>query len=96
MGILTSNSSQNVKEFLKNHQLDVFDFTHSVSKFWGKSSGLKRLIRKYKLKPDHLLYIGDEIRDLEAAKKAGIRFAAVTWGYNSSKALKACHPRLPH
>jgi phosphoglycolate phosphatase len=40
----------------------------------------------------HVIYIGDETRDIIAAQKAGIRSVAVTWGYNSHKALKAHHP----
>ena len=44
------------------------------------------------LKLSEMIYIGDETRDIQAAKKAGIRSAAVTWGYNSRKALEAQSP----
>ena len=47
---------------------------------------------KQALHPSNVLYVGDEVRDIEAAKKAGIRIAAVTWGYNSKKALEAYKP----
>lgn len=38
--------------------------------------------------------IGDEIRDIEAARKAGIAFGAVTWGYATAQALQAQAPEM--
>jgi phosphoglycolate phosphatase-like HAD superfamily hydrolase len=39
-----------------------------------------------------MIYIGDEIRDVKAAKKAAIPVAAVGWGFNSAGALEAFSP----
>jgi phosphoglycolate phosphatase-like HAD superfamily hydrolase len=91
MGILTSNSRQNVTEFLQNNELEV-DFISASSKILGKRMQLKALMRKEGLQSSNVLYIADEIRDIEAAKRADIRIAAVTWGYNSQNALKAYNP----
>ena len=38
--------------------------------------------------------IGDEVRDIEAARAAGIACAAVTWGYAAASALVAMKPEL--
>ena len=92
IGILTSNSSENVMKFLTNHDLDIFDFITTTSKIWSKNTQLKKLISKHGFNPNEVLYIGDETRDIEAAKKAGIKVAAVTWGYNTSEALKKHNP----
>ena len=92
MGILTSNSSKNVIGFLENNELDFFDFIHTTSKIWSKNHSLKTLISDHQLKLSQTIYIGDETRDIIAAQKAGIRSAAVIWGYNSRKALEAHHP----
>jgi len=92
MGILSSNSTKNIKEFLKNHDLDLFDFISSSSKLWGKNRSLKRIIKHSSLPIKKILYVGDETRDIEAARKTGIKSIAVTWGYNSAKALKASNP----
>ncbi len=92
IGILTSNSSDNVMEFLTNHDLNIFDFITTTSKIWSKNTQLKELIRKHGFKPEEVLYIGDETRDIEAAQKAGVKVAAVTWGYNTSEALEKHHP----
>lgn len=92
MGILTSNSVENVTRFLKHHRLELFDFVSTSSRIWGKTRRLKSLIRKRALTPQNVLYIGDETRDITSAHKAGIRIAAVTWGYNSRTALEAHRP----
>ena len=91
MGILTSNSKKNVAQFLKNHEL-VFDFITTSLKIGGKIRRLKAIMHNEGLQPNDILYIGDEIRDIKSAKKVSIRIAAVTWGYNSEKALKAHKP----
>ena len=59
---------------------------------FGKHTTLKRLIKKYDLVKKEVIYIGDEIRDIEACKKAGIECIVVTWGYNSRKALQQQNP----
>ena len=39
-----------------------------------------------------MLAIGDEIRDIDAAKKVNIPFGAVSWGFTSIEAMTS---RLP-
>ena len=92
MGILTSNSSKNVMDFLKNNDLDFFDFVHPTSKIFSKGRILKALVHNNHFELSEVIYIGDETRDIDAAQKAGILSAAVTWGYNSHEALKARQP----
>ena len=36
---------------------------------------------------NHVFYVCDEVRDIEAARKSGIKSIAVTWGYNTKGAL---------
>lgn len=93
MGILSSNSKENVVKFLENHGLeDMFSFIHTTSKVWSKNTTLKKVIKMNGLVNDQVLYIGDETRDIDAAQRLGVKVAAVTWGYNSSRALKAKSP----
>jgi len=91
IGILTLNSKKNVKRFLEVNELK-FNFILISSQIMGKTRKLKALMVKEGLRSGNVLYIGDEVRDIEAAQKAGIRIAAVTWGYNSKKALEAYNP----
>lgn len=92
LGILTSNSEANVTAFLKHHNLSYFEFIHTSSKLFGKARELRRLIKKHQLRPEEMIYIGDETRDIEATKKIPIRIVAVTWGYNSSDILSSMSP----
>ena len=92
-GILTSNSTPNVDLFLRSHGIrDLFDFISSTSKLTGKARHLKAIRKAFSLRAEEMLYIGDEIRDVKAARKAGVPMAAVTWGFNSREALAAEEP----
>ncbi len=92
LGIITSNSEENVGIFLKNHDLEVFEFVRSSSRLMGKAREIRQAMKKQGFSAAEALFVGDETRDIEAAKKAGIRVAAVTWGYNSPRALEALGP----
>lgn len=92
LGVLTSNSEPNVRAFLKAHDLEIFDFVESSSKLLGKGAVLRRLMKERGLHRGEILLVGDELRDVEAAQETGVHIAAVTWGYNSRKALESAEP----
>jgi len=92
LGIITSNSEKNVRAFLDQHGLDHFDFVRSSSKLLGKAREIRAVRKSGGYKRHHVLFVGDETRDIEACKKAGVRIAAVTWGYNTPQALLALAP----
>lgn len=93
LGILTSNSEENVRDFLKRNQMnDLFEFIYSGTTLFGKDKVLKKILRQENIGLDRLIYVGDETRDVEAAKKMGIKAIAVSWGFNSSPALAAHNP----
>ncbi len=54
--------------------------------------GLIRVTTLMGAKPDQTIYVGDAVRDIEAAKRAGIRSAAALWGFTKGDDLKARHP----
>ncbi|QSX05089.1 HAD-IA family hydrolase [Sedimentibacter sp. zth1] len=91
IAIITTNSKTNVEEFLKKHNIDCFDFVISASLF-GKESIIKKVIKNNNLDPKDVLYVGDEIRDINAAKKSGIKIASVSWGYNTVDSLLSYNP----
>ena len=92
LGILSSNSNDNIMKFLKNHGLDFFHFIFPASKIWSKNISLKIIIEKNGFDKKHIIYIGDEIRDIVAARKLGIKIASVGWGYNSIASLQKHRP----
>lgn len=89
--IITTNSKANVQMFLNEQNADIFDFIASSSMF-GKESKMRKIIKKERLLLDEVLYVGDEIRDVHAAKNTGIHIASVAWGYNTVESLKKHKP----
>ena len=92
LGILSSNSTENIRHILKKNNLDFFDFIYSGSSFFGKGKILAKLLKRYHLEAKQTLYIGDELRDIQAAKENKISSLAVGWGYNKENLLKAEKP----
>ncbi|MGE3921260.1 MAG: HAD hydrolase-like protein [Gammaproteobacteria bacterium] len=93
LGILTSNSVENVHIWLEMHKIHhLFRFIHDESIHFSKRSLLKKTLKKYKIDKTKVFYIGDEARDIEAAKRNNIQSIAVTWGYNSEKILAQYQP----
>lgn len=92
LGILSSSSASLITKYFESHDLMVFDFIEGGSPLFKKHRKLKRLLKSYKIHKQDVLYIGDEVRDIEASKKVGIDVAAVTWGYNSKEVLKRYSP----
>jgi phosphoglycolate phosphatase len=41
-----------------------------------------------------VMYIGDEVRDIDAAKKAEVAAVSVTWGYNTEEVLTKNNPKI--
>jgi phosphoglycolate phosphatase len=94
LAIVSSNSRENVERVLgaENARL-VARFACGVSVF-GKATKLRQTLRQCSVSPHQAIYIGDEIRDAEAAAKAGIAFGAVTWGQHGAEILGALKPEL--
>ena len=94
LGILTSNSSENVLLYLQKYRIDFFDFVYAGNNIFGKEKHLKDILKNAHLNPqkDLMLYVGDEVRDIEAAQKARFTSIGVTWGYNSLKLLQESNP----
>lgn len=93
VGILTSNSKENVELFLeKNGLADRFDFIKSSSKLSGKAKCLRQIMKHTESDFSNTIYIGDEVRDIEACKKVKVPIISVTWGFNASEVLQKHAP----
>lgn len=93
MYIMSSNSTINIRQFLARLGLDHY-FKHiqgNVS-ILGKTNMLRRLIERHHLDPTTTFYVGDEGRDVESAKHAGLKAVAVSWGFSSAGLLASHKP----
>src|SRR3990167_9311652 len=93
LGIVTSNSKENVTSWLDSYKIKhFFHFIHVEPNYFGKNRVIKKVLKKYRMSKSHVFYIGDETRDIDAAKQNGIYSIAVTWGFNSEKILLQHQP----
>lgn len=91
--IMSSNSPGNIRRLMQAKGLDHY-FTHIYGNvgIFGKAKRLRQIIERNGLDKDGTFYVGDEGRDIEAAKRVGIKGVAVAWGFNSAELLDKHHP----
>ncbi|PIQ72639.1 carotenoid oxygenase [Candidatus Roizmanbacteria bacterium CG11_big_fil_rev_8_21_14_0_20_35_14] len=88
LAILSSNLDNNIIKFLKLNNLDYFDYIHCGSEILGKSVAISNFIKENGWKKEESIYVGDELRDLEACQKSGVKMIGVSWGLNTTEILK--------
>ena len=69
--------------------IDRFDCGASV---FGKHHKFKRVARRLRIERSDIICIGDELRDIDAARAAGMDCGAVAWGYALPAALLGAKP----
>lgn len=93
LGIITSNTPEAVGAFLAAHQLEhCFVSIAGGGTLFRKGKLIARCLEHQQFDLATTVYVGDEVRDIDAARFAGIRSVAVTWGFNSTAALTAAQP----
>jgi len=91
--ILSSNSKSNIESWLETNDLiHLFEAIESTTTIFGKDRAIKMLAKKHSLDLKTIIYIGDETRDIKAARNLEIPSVAVTWGYNSKEILQENEP----
>ncbi|ALK33826.1 HAD hydrolase-like protein [Burkholderia plantarii] len=92
VAVATSNSQDNVRAVLGNALVERFAAVECSSSLFGKSHRLRTILKTTGIDTAHAIYVGDEIRDAEAADGVGLRYGAVGWGYTDLDALLAKRP----
>jgi len=93
LGIVSSNMKENIKKFLEVKRLTVFfEFVYCEKNIFGKEKAIRHMLTDRGLKKTEIVYIGDEVRDIEAARKAGVKIISVSWGFNSKENLQKYQP----
>ena len=89
LGILSSNREDAIRSCLRANAVeDVFAFVIGYPKLFGKAKALRKILRHHKADRAGLLFVGDELRDLEAGRKARVSTVAVTWGFQAEPLLR--------
>ncbi|PAC27328.1 HAD hydrolase-like protein [Flectobacillus sp. BAB-3569] len=81
LDIVSSNSKENILQFLDNQNFTHFKNIYCSENFMGKDKVLKKLLKATEYPLRECLYIGDENRDIEACMKISMDCAWVNWGY---------------
>jgi phosphoglycolate phosphatase len=93
LALVSSDSEDNARRQLGDNAALVIHFACGASLF-GKAAKFKSIMRRTESVAAQTIAIGDEVRDIEAARAAGIACGAVTWGYSATDALAAMKPDL--
>lgn len=93
LGIVTSNLGDNVRIFLRNNDLEeMFDFVKAGTTLFGKNRIINRVLKEHNFKADEVIYVGDETRDISAAKKSRLTMISVAWGFSPPAILQEYEP----
>jgi len=93
ISVVSSNSEENIRSVLKREGIEnYFDGVYGNVGLFNKTRAFKVVLRDQQATADQAIYIGDEVRDIEAARKGGIPIVSVTWGYNGEQILKKYKP----
>lgn len=92
IAVVSSNSYDNVCQVLGPINAALIDYYECGVSIFGKPAKFRKILHKSGVKPTDVISIGDEIRDIQAAKHVNIASGAVSWGFASVNALKAQSP----
>lgn len=92
IGIVTSNAKQTVRHVLTRDGIEKVDFIWADAPIFDKDRAIEGLLAHQTLSPEETIYVGDEVRDIDACRKAGIKIIAVSWGFNSKAVLERKGP----
>jgi phosphoglycolate phosphatase len=93
--IVSSTTSDLIKEYLKLHQLD-----HCFKEIMGndihksKITKIEIALSKYGMAEADCLFITDTLGDIKEAHHVGIKTIAVTWGYQAKQTLEIGQPSV--
>lgn len=88
LGIITSNAAENVRSVLRRFDLlECFLFIEAGVSLFGKSRRIANVLKRTGIPASLSMYVGDETRDMEAARKSAVSGVAVCWGANGRDAM---------
>jgi len=95
MIVISNSESSFIKKSAKQLKVDrLFNEIYGAEGFSSKDKLLKKLFRKYKIKPNQAVYIGDRYSDIEYARKAGCWAVSIhnKCSWSSVKEIKVQKP----
>lgn len=94
VAVVTSNSRENVDAVLGPGLTRHIAHFECGASLFGKAAKFSKTLKARGVAPGRAIALGDEVRDIEAARSAGIACAAVAWGYATREVLQAHGPDM--
>ncbi len=92
LALVSSDNEVNARQQLGPENVALFSHFDCGATLFGKASRFSRLVKRTGVSPHQTIAIGDEVRDFEASRAAGIAFGAVSWGYADPDMLRTLKP----
>ncbi|MCL4361639.1 HAD hydrolase-like protein [Candidatus Dependentiae bacterium] len=95
LAIITNNSKTIVDKFLTINEINFFDYIDGGNFFsylFGKNHLIDKFLKKHGVDSQNAIYIGDEVSDIEAARKSNVKIISVCWGYEKYEKLIQHNP----
>jgi phosphoglycolate phosphatase len=92
LAIASSNTEGQIRRALGPELSGLIGQMAVEASLFGKATRFRRILRATRIPPGEAMAIGDELRDIEAARTAGVAAGAVTWGFAWGSLLAAGKP----
>jgi phosphoglycolate phosphatase len=94
LAVVSSNSESNIRRILGPQNAALISFYECGASIFGKPAKFRKVLKRSGIARDRTICIGDETRDIDAARSENLAFGAVTWGYATPDLLKAQAPTM--
>jgi phosphoglycolate phosphatase len=92
LAIVSSNSEANIRRILGPDSASRISYYACGASLFGKARLLRKVMKDSSTQARATLCVGDETRDIEAARSVGAIAAAVSWGYATPEILRTFEP----
>ncbi|MFC4161385.1 HAD hydrolase-like protein [Chitinimonas lacunae] len=94
LAIVSANRHDTIRQVLGPDIASLISHFECGTSIFSKTAKLRTTLKVCRAEAAGAIYIGDQITDLESARRARIACGAVAWGYGELESLKACAPDM--
>ena len=92
LAVLSSNAENNIRHFFELNNITEFKNIMCSNHIFSKDTMINRFARRQNIQKDRILYVGDELRDIEACKRSGVTVVWVDWGLDLAETVISANP----
>lgn len=92
LGLLAPGLTKQAKQICEEYQLNFFDFIEGDMPFFSKDYLFGRVLKKYAINPNDVLYLSGSLKNLQFAEHYKVKAIANNWGLDSPEDLQKAKP----